>query len=165
MFKLTQYLLPGPDHECAFLYASGLWEHTLNLVTYNGKSFDLPQVETRWTMNRNTLPPLATHSHIDLLHGSRRIWKEEMDSFRLVTIEEKKIGFFREGDIPGYLAPIIYQDAVKSGRIDSLNEGLKHNEWDILSLVALYIESTDLSLKLLVEQQYLKRISENGFLI
>lgn len=38
MFKLTQYLLPGPDHERAFLYASGLWEHNLNLVTYNGKS-------------------------------------------------------------------------------------------------------------------------------
>ena len=143
-FILTQYLLPGPDHESAFLYASGLWEHNLNLVTYNGKSFDIPQVETRWTMNRNSLPPLAPHAHIDLLHGSRRIWKEEVDSFSLVNIEEKKIGFYREGDIPGHLAPIIYQDAVKSGRIDSLMKVLKHNEWDILSLVALYIESTDL---------------------
>ncbi|QUW22145.1 ribonuclease H-like domain-containing protein [Sporosarcina sp. Marseille-Q4063] len=143
-FQLTQYLLPGPDHEPAFLYASGLWEHNLNLVTYNGKSFDLPQVETRWTMNRNSLPPLASHAHIDLLHGSRRIWKEEVDSFSLVNIEEKKIGFYREDDIPGHLAPIIYQDAVKSGRIDPLMKVLKHNEWDILSLVALFIESTDL---------------------
>ena len=48
-------------------------------------------------MNRNSLPPLASHAHIDLLHGSRRIWKEEVDSFSLVNIEEKKIGFFREG--------------------------------------------------------------------
>ncbi|WP_210469157.1 ribonuclease H-like domain-containing protein [Sporosarcina sp. 6E9] len=143
-FKLTQYLLPGPDHERAFLYASGLWKHNINLVTYNGKSFDIPQVETRWTMNRNSLPPLISHAHIDLLHGSRRIWKEEVDSFSLVNIEEKKIGFFREDDIPGHLAPIIYQDAVKSGRIDPLMKVLKHNEWDILSLVTLYIETTDL---------------------
>ena len=48
-FKMTQYVLPGPDHEAAFLYESGLWEKPLTLVTYNGKSFDIPMVETRWT--------------------------------------------------------------------------------------------------------------------
>lgn len=143
-FTLTQYLLPGPDHEAAFLYASGLWENQLTLVTFNGKSFDVPQLETRWTMNRNTLPPLLTHAHIDLLHGSRRIWKEEIERFKLTNIEEEKLGFFREGDIPGHLAPIIYQDAVKSGRIETLMKVLDHNEWDILSLVALYIKSTEL---------------------
>jgi len=143
-FKLTQYLLPGPDHEAAFLYASRLWEKKLTLVTYNGKSFDVPQLETRWTMNRNVLPPLLTHAHIDLLHGSRRIWKEEIGKFNLTNIEEEKLGFFREGDIPGHLAPIIYQDAVKSGRIETLMKVLDHNEWDILSLVALYIKSTEL---------------------
>lgn len=141
-FTLTQYLLPSPDHEAAFLYASKLWENKLTLVTYNGKSFDVPQVETRWTMNRNALPPLLAHAHIDLLHGSRRIWKEELERFKLTNIEEEKLGFFREGDIPGHLAPIIYQDAVKSGRIETLMKVLDHNEWDILSLVALYIKST-----------------------
>ena len=143
-FTLTQYLLPGPDHEAAFLYASKLWENELTLVTYNGKSFDVPQLETRWTMNRHTLPALLTHAHIDLLHGSRRIWKEEIERFSLTNIEEEKLGFFREGDIPGHLAPIIYQDAVKSGRIETLMKVLDHNEWDILSLVALYIKSTTL---------------------
>lgn len=146
-FQLTQYVLPGPDHEAAFLYASGLWEKPSTLVTYNGKSFDVPQLETRWTMNRKTLPPLLTHSHIDLLHGSRRIWKEELGTFRLPAIEEEKLGFIREGDIPGHMAPIIYQDAVKSGHAELLMKILIHNEWDILSLVALYIRSTDLLLK------------------
>ncbi|MCG7333845.1 ribonuclease H-like domain-containing protein [Sporosarcina sp. ACRSM] len=146
-FKLTQYVLPGPDHEAAFLYASDLWKQSTTLVTYNGKSFDVPQLETRWTMNRNVIPPLLTHTQIDLLHGSRRIWKDEMGTFRLPAIEEKQLGFKREGDIPGHMAPIIYQDAVKNGRAELLMKVLDHNEWDILSLVTLYIRSTDLLLK------------------
>ena len=146
-FQLTQYVLPGPDHEAAFLYASGLWEEEVTLVTYNGKSFDVPQLETRWTLNRHTVPPLLTHDHIDLLHGSRRVWKEEIATFKLTNIEEEKLGFFRDGDIPGHLAPIIYQDAVKSGNARTLMKVLLHNEWDILSLVALYIRSTKLLLE------------------
>ena len=98
-------------------------------------------------MNRKILPPLLKHTNIDLLHGSRRIWKDEITTFRLPVIEEEKLGFIREGDIPGYMAPIIYQDAVKSGRAELLMKVLVHNEWDILSLVALYIRSTDLLLK------------------
>jgi len=143
-FKLTQYVLPGPDHEPAFLYASKLWETEKTLVTYNGKSFDVPMLETRWTMNRKDLPPLLKHEQIDLLHGSRRIWKDEIGAFKLTIIEEEKLGFYRDGDIPGHLAPIIYQDAVKSGRAEVLMKVLTHNEWDILSLVALYIRSTEL---------------------
>lgn len=146
-FRLTQYVLPGPDHEAAFLYASKLWETSTTLVTYNGKSFDVPQLETRWTMNRKEIPPLLEHTQIDLLHGSRRIWKDEMGTFRLPAIEEEKLGFLRDGDIPGHMAPIIYQDAVKNGRAELLMKVLVHNEWDILSLVALYIRSTDLLLK------------------
>ncbi|MER2088948.1 MAG: ribonuclease H-like domain-containing protein [Sporosarcina sp.] len=146
-FKMTQYVLPGPNHEAAFLYETGLWEKPSTLVTYNGKSFDIPMVETRWTMNRRELPPLLDHTQIDLLHGSRRIWKGEMATFRLPAIEEEQLGFYREGDIPGHMAPIIYQDAVKNGRAELLMKVLVHNEWDILSLVALYIRSTDLLLK------------------
>ena len=146
-FTLTQYVLPGPDHEPAFLYASELWKAPMSIVMYNGKSFDMPQVETRWTMNRDHLPPLLKHTEIDLLHGSKRIWKNEMDTFKLTAVEEEQLGFFREGDIPGHMAPIIYQDAVKNGRAELLMKVLLHNEWDILSLVTLFIRSTDLLLK------------------
>ena len=62
-------------------------------------------------------------------------------------LRKKQLGFLREGDIPGHMAPIIYQDAVKNGRAELLMKVLVHNEWDILSLVALYIRSTDLLLK------------------
>lgn len=146
-FRMTQYLLPGPAHEAAFLYATGLWEKPVTLVMYNGKSFDIPQLDTRWTMNRNILPPLPKHDLIDLLHGSRRIWKHEMESFKLPAVEEEQLGFVREDDIPGHMAPIIYQDAVKNGRAEMLMKILMHNEYDILSLVTLYIRSTDLLLQ------------------
>lgn len=143
-FALTQYVLPGPDHEAAFLYASHLWEAPKTIVTYNGKSFDMPQLETRWTMNRQLLPPFIEHHQIDLLHGARRIWKGEIERFSLTTIEAAHLQFVREDDIPGHLAPIIYQDAVRNGRADLLMKVLQHNEWDILSLVALYIKATEL---------------------
>lgn len=146
-FQMTQYVLPGPDHEAAFLYASNLWKERMTLVTYNGKSFDMPQVETRWTMNRDELPPLKEHDQIDLLHGARRVWKAELTTFKLTAIEETQLHFHREGDIPGHLAPIIYQDAVKSGNAETLMKVLKHNEWDILSLVTLYIRATHLVLE------------------
>ncbi|WP_252503407.1 ribonuclease H-like domain-containing protein [Sporosarcina sp. Marseille-Q4943] len=146
-FTLTQYVLPGPDHEAAFLYATDLWKTPMSIVMYNGKSFDMPQVQTRWTMNRNVLPQLLKHTEIDLLHGSKRIWKNEMETFKLTAVEEEQLGFFREGDIPGHMAPIIYQDAVKNGRAELLMKVLLHNEWDILSLVTLYIRSTDLLLR------------------
>lgn len=146
-FQMTQYVLPGPDHEAAFLYASNFWKEEMTLVTYNGKSFDMPQVETRWTMNRKELPPLKTHHQIDLLHGARRVWKTELETFKLTAIEASQLHFHREGDIPGHLAPIIYQDAVKSGEAETLMKVLKHNEWDILSLVTLYIRATHLLLE------------------
>ncbi|MCG7343066.1 ribonuclease H-like domain-containing protein [Sporosarcina sp. ACRSL] len=146
-FTLTQYVLPGPDHEAAFLYASKLWKTPMSIVMYNGKSFDMPQVQTRWTMNKDSLPKLLKHTEIDLLHGSKRIWKNEMDTFKLTAVEEEQLGFYREGDIPGHMAPIIYQDAVKNGRAELLMKVLLHNEWDILSLVTLYIRSTDLLLQ------------------
>lgn len=146
-FTLTQYVLAGPDHEAAFLYASKLWEQPKSIVMYNGKSFDMPQVQTRWTMNREHLPPLIKHTEIDLLHGSKRIWKNEMTTFKLTAVEQEQLGFFRKDDVPGHMAPIIYQDAVKNGRAELLMKVLLHNEWDILSLVTLYTLSTNLLLK------------------
>lgn len=84
------------------------------------------------------------HHQIDLMHSSKRIWKGELERFKLKQIEEMKLGFRRENDIPGHLAPIIYFDAVKSGNPTNLMKVLKHNELDILSLVTLYILSVEL---------------------
>jgi uncharacterized protein len=147
---MIQHVLADPSHETAFLYASGLWKPDRTVITYNGKSFDWPQLQTRWTMNREHLPKLPDPAHIDLLHASRRVWKSELDHFKLTKIEEQKLGFKRVGDIPGHLAPIIYFDAVKSGNPTTLLKVLIHNEWDILSLLTLFIHTT----KLILQEEY-----------
>lgn len=144
-FEMTQYIMPDPSHEAAFLYETGLWKDENPIIfSYNGKSFDWPQLMSRWTMHRNILPKLPTPIQIDLFHGTKRIWKNELERMKLSTIEEEKLGFQREGDVPGYLIPAIYLDAVKSGFPEALAKVLFHNELDILSLVSLYVLSSDL---------------------
>ncbi|MBZ5202238.1 ribonuclease H-like domain-containing protein [Planomicrobium chinense] len=144
-FEMTQYIMPDPSHEAAFLYETGLWRDEEPIIfSYNGKSFDWPQLMSRWTMHRQVLPKLPTPLQIDLFHGTKRIWKNELERMKLSTIEAEKLGFFREGDVPGYLIPPIYLDAVKSGYPDGLAKVLFHNELDILSLVSLYVLSSDL---------------------
>ncbi|HSI67014.1 MAG TPA: ribonuclease H-like domain-containing protein [Planococcus sp. (in: firmicutes)] len=147
-FEMKQFILPDPSHEAAFLYETGLWEEDERIVfSYNGKSFDWPQLSSRWTMHRDLLPKLPVPQQIDLFHGTKRIWKNELARMKLSTIEEEKLGFVREGDVPGFLIPPIYLDAVKSGFPQGLEKVLYHNELDILSLVSLYVLSSDLLLQ------------------
>lgn len=144
-FEMTQYIMPDPSHEAAFLYETGLWKEEQPIIfSYNGKSFDWPQLTSRWTMHRNILPKLPEPRQVDLFHGTKRIWKNELERMKLSTIEEEKLGFERVGDVPGFLIPPIYLDAVKSGYSDGLAKVLFHNELDILSLVSLYVLSSDL---------------------
>ncbi|WP_236610202.1 ribonuclease H-like domain-containing protein [Planococcus halocryophilus] len=144
-FEMMQYIMPDPSHEAAFLYETGLWKADDPIIfSYNGKSFDWPQLTSRWTMHRQDLPKLPVPRQIDLFHGTKRIWKNELARMKLSTIEEEKLGFVRQGDVPGYLIPAIYLDAVKSGFPDGLAKVLYHNELDILSLVSLYVLSSNL---------------------
>lgn len=143
-FVLKQYVLADPSHEVAFLWESKLWQENKTIVTYNGKSFDWPQLQTRWTLHKKDLPKLPEQKQIDLLHGSKRIWKNDLSRMKLSQVEEEKLGFHRVGDVPGYLAPIIYLDAVKSGEPSALLKVLEHNEYDLLSLITLYIQATKL---------------------
>ncbi len=143
-FVLKQFVLANPSHEEAFLYESKLWQPNQTIVTYNGKSFDWPQLETRWTLHRAQLPTLPKQRQIDLMHSAKRIWKKELPNMKLSEIERSKLAFHRQNDVPGYLAPPIYLDAVRSGETNALMTILKHNEYDLLSLVTLYIEASAL---------------------
>lgn len=145
-FRLKQYVLADPANEAALLFASSMWRGRESVVSYNGKSFDWPQLETRFTLYRNQLPKLVERPQIDLLHTARRLWKEDVSSMKLTAIEQQKLGFYRVDDIPGFLAPIIYADAVRSGNPETLFKVLQHNEWDLLSLVTLYTQAIRLVL-------------------
>lgn len=142
---VRQHFLPGPHAE-ATLYQSFLEQaqKSSHLVTFNGKSFDWPQVRTRHTLVRDQVPALPTFGHFDLLHGARRLWKAELESCRLGMIEQEKLDVFREDDLPGYLAPVRYFDFLHAQDPDVIEGVLRHNETDVLSLITMYVHMTRL---------------------
>jgi len=107
------------------------------IVTFNGKSFDLPLLETRMILNRID-PVFNRLKDLDLLHPARRIWGLSLENCRLGTLEEKVLGFERtEDDLPSSLIPGIYFDYLKFGNPDPLYKVFYHNEKDVVSMVGL----------------------------
>ncbi|MEK4029015.1 ribonuclease H-like domain-containing protein [Pseudobacillus sp. FSL P4-0506] len=147
---VRQHFLPAPGNEVA-LYSSFLErvDYT-TLVTYNGKSFDWPQVKTRHTLVREHVPKLPSFGHFDLYHASRRLWKHSMESVKLVNVEREKLDICRTEDVPGYLAPMIYFDFVERKHPEGILKVMEHNEKDILTLITLY---THISLQILQAEE------------
>ncbi|WP_368930147.1 ribonuclease H-like domain-containing protein [Bacillus pumilus] len=136
---VKQHLLTNPGNEVA-LYKSFLDEVNVeSLVTYNGKSFDWPQVKTRHTLLRDQIPALPEFGHFDLLHGSRRLWKHKYERMALSVVEKEELHVQRENDTPGFLAPMIYFHFLKEPNPKLIEGILTHNELDVLSLISLYI--------------------------
>ena len=106
------------------------------LVTYNGKTFDKPLLETRYTMSR-LRHPFAHMEHLDLLAGSRRLWKLRLENCRLSYLEHQILGVERHGELPGDLIPHYYFDFVRTQRALSLVPILHHNAMDIVTLACL----------------------------
>ena len=132
--ELVQLFLPEPGDEPAFLRAlDSELRLTPGIATYNGGSFDLPLLRTRWTLNR--MPgELAVGVHLDLLHLSRALLRPRIGSCTLKSVEERLLGFEREGDIAGELIPQCYFDFLRSGWSRDLEVALEHNRQDVLSL-------------------------------
>jgi len=108
-------------------------------VSFNGRTFDLPLIETRCTMNRRRTP-YAKMECIDLLAPARRLWKRRLGSVRLANLEEKILGHGREDDLPGSEAPQRFFDYLKTGDFALLEEVIDHNRQDILSMGELLAE-------------------------
>ncbi len=137
-FRLSQFFLRDPFEEPAQLAAVlGALSDSEVLVTYNGKSFDVPLLNTRYITNGEP-PPLNSLIHIDLLHLARRLWRDRLESRTLGSIEENILGAHRtEEDIPGWMVPTIYFEYIKTGDARPLTNVLYHNAMDILSLATL----------------------------
>jgi len=134
---LRQFLLPGPEYEGGLL--GGLTnelERARALVSYNGKSFDVPSLEARYIMSRQK-PGLRDLPHLDLLHPNRRLFRGVLDSHKLPMVERELLGFEREDDCPSAEVPERYFRFQRSGDPTHIRPVLRHNAWDILSLVAL----------------------------
>jgi uncharacterized protein len=106
------------------------------LITYNGRSFDQPLLETRYRLNRSR-PPFGNLEHLDLLYGARRLWKLRYESCRLVDLEAQVLGFERQGDVPGALIPYLYFEYLRTGHAARMLGVFHHNATDILTLACL----------------------------
>ena len=106
------------------------------LVTYNGKSFDWPLLETRFRMTR-TIEPLAPLVHLDLLHPARQLWRWRVGNARLAQLERHILGWEREGDVLSDLIPQIYFDFLRTGTAEPLLPVLRHNQMDLRGLAAI----------------------------
>src|SRR5574340_268036 len=106
------------------------------LITYNGKTYDQPLLETRYRMAR-TRHPFARMEHLDLLFGARRLWKLRLESCRLVDLENQILGVERQGDLPGEMIPYYYFEYLRTKQAFRLAPIFPHNAIDILSLACL----------------------------
>jgi uncharacterized protein YprB with RNaseH-like and TPR domain len=105
------------------------------LVTYNGRTFDVPLLETRSRMHRRSLAVPA--NHVDLLSPARAIWKHRLPNCALGTIERAVLGTRRDIDASGWMIPQIYFDYLRTRQVDALIPVLEHNRTDIVSLARL----------------------------
>ena len=106
------------------------------LVTFNGKSFDWPLLETRYRMTRTIRPPVL-RAHLDFLHPARNLWRLRLGSVRLAELEKHVLGWNRGIDVVSELIPEIYFDFVRGGPADPLVPVFMHNQMDLRGLAAL----------------------------
>jgi uncharacterized protein YprB with RNaseH-like and TPR domain len=151
-FQVRQFLLTSYAAERALLAAvSDCFDEATLLVTYNGKTFDVPVMETRWLFHRMELP-LQSLRHFDMLHPARRLWRSRTvdgdpesagpstglgTSCRLGTLERVLCGVSRVGDVPGMEIPARYFRFLRSGDARPLEPVLEHNRLDLISLAAV----------------------------
>jgi hypothetical protein len=137
-FHLIQFFMRDPTEEPALLFAlEELLTRCSGVVTFNGKSFDVPLLKSRYLMN-GWKEPLSNLYHIDLLHLSRKLWRDRLPSRSLPNIEAHILGIVRtEEDIPGWMVPQIYLDYIRDGDATPLKNVFYHNFMDVVSLAHL----------------------------
>src|SRR5687768_6977230 len=144
-FQVRQFLLTSFAGERALLAAvADFFDATDLLVSYNGKTFDVPVMEMRWTFHRMAMP-LDGVPHFDMLHPARRLWsarnpgrgRTDEAGCRLSTLERVLFDVIRVGDVPGFEIPSRFFRFLRSGDPRPLEPVLEHNRLDLVSLAAV----------------------------
>ncbi len=137
-FVLRQCFMRDIPEERAMLeVVCEVLERSRGLVTFNGRAFDWPLLETRFAMNRRPAPPVVP-PHLDLLLPARRLWRLRLRSCALSSLEAHVLGVVRsEADVPGWAIPGLYRDFITYGHAEPLRRVFYHNAHDILSLATL----------------------------
>jgi len=137
-FIVDQLFIRDPREERqALAYLSGVLQRFTHMITYNGRSFDWSVLKNRYVLHR--LEPPKELAQADLLYAARSLWKETLPSCRLSVIEQSKLGYSRERDLPGAEAPVRYMQFLRSRDVRDVEDIFIHNERDILSLAALTV--------------------------
>lgn len=137
-FRLAQFFLRDPSEEPAMLEA--LIEFLAPcraLVTFNGKAFDAPLLNTRFALH--SIPtPLKDFFHLDLLPLARRLWRDRLPSRALKYLEENILDAPRTAEeVPGYEIPWLYFDYLRTGDATPLKGVFYHNAMDVVAMAAL----------------------------
>lgn len=104
------------------------------LMTYNGRSFDMPMLRERSVYHG--LPTLTEPAeHLDLLHPVRKRFRGQWENCKLQTLETRLCGRERWGDIEGAAIPQAYHDFVRDGDAGRIKLVLEHNRLDLLTML------------------------------
>ena len=136
--RVAQFFLPEPGMESAFLHAlREELDPAVGLATFNGGSFDLPVLRTRWVMAR--MPGEFSHApHVDLLTLVRALYRHRLENCTLRFVEQRVLGYERDDPLPSALVPDAYFDYLRAGSRAFLEAALEHNRLDVISLVHLH---------------------------
>ena len=142
-FQLVQFFMRDPLEEPAMLLALEQYLAPCStLVTFNGKSFDVPLLNTRYIL-QGWKSPFTELAHIDLLHLSRRLWRDRLPSRTLSNLEVHILGAHRsEEEVPGWMIPQMYFEYLRDGDARPLRRIFYHNAMDVVSMAALLNHTT-----------------------
>jgi uncharacterized protein YprB with RNaseH-like and TPR domain len=157
-FRVRQFFLSSPAGERAMLAElAKIFDEASLVVTYNGRSFDMPLMETRWAFHR-TAAPTDDLPHFDMLPPARRLWGRrelrgsddeaeapEAVSCSLTALERSVLGFHRVGDVPGFEIPARYFHFLRTGDGAAVMGVLDHNRHDLLSLAGVMARALQLA--------------------
>ncbi len=140
-FAARIFVLLNLDREAEFLEAVGRFleeQDFAAVVTYNGKAFDMPLLETRCILQRRR-PPFQDLPHLDFLFPARTIWRNTFDSRKLGYLGEMLLGLSREDDVDGADIPALYFSFLRSRAFSLLEPVVEHNAMDLVGLAAVVL--------------------------